>query len=165
MHSDSSDIHQLSHNWTAITWQLGDRERQLRRSLVSPEETISEVMQRVLMEACVMGYLNKKIAFTEPEEFVQQWRVFVFRNGEEVELSPSQKVDTLSLVSEERLILRPQSVAGEDRQHSLEEFPGATGLPQSFIDSASSGLSVVTYILIGMVLVLVALVVLVLLKF
>ncbi len=163
MHSDSSEIQRLSHNWVAITWQLGDRERQLRRGLVSPEERLSDILQRALMEACVMGYLNKKIAFTEPDEFSKQWQVVVFRDGKEIELPLEQKVEELSLSAGERLILRPLS-STEGHRYSVDDLPGATGLPQSFVTSPSRSSSWLTYFLTGVVVLLVVVVVLVLVK-
>ncbi len=165
MQPDSNELQRLSQNWIAITWQLGDRERQLRRSLVSLEETLGEVMQRALMEACVMGFLNKKIAFTEPEEFGSQWQVFVFRDGTEMSLPLDQRVAALELSPEERLIFRPQSVSPESAS-SLDDSPMNTGLPQSFIKAppARRGGSLITYVLIFALLVLVGLVVLLLFK-
>ena len=158
MHSDSSELQRLSHNWIAVTWQLGDRERQLRRSLISLEETLGDVLQRSLMEACVMGYLNKKIAFTEPEEFAEQWQVFVYRDGVEVSLPLDQQVSALALTAEERLIFRPQSVTPDTEGSSLEASPSFTGLPQSFVKAPKKpgGLSTTTWLLFGVVLLLAA---------
>lgn len=163
MHSDSSELQRLSQNWLAITWQLGDRERQLRRSLVSLEETLGDVLQRALMEACVMGFLNKKIAFTEPEEFASQWQVFVYRDGEEVQLPLNKRVEILALSSGERLIFRPQSVSADMEESSLDASPSYTGLPQSFIKAPpKSNNALITYALMFAMLVLVGLVVLLL---
>lgn len=164
MQPDSNELQRLSRNWIAITWQLGDRERQLRRSLVSLEETLGEVMQRALMEACVMGFLNKKIAFTEPEEFGSQWQVFVFRDGAETSLPLDQRVSTLELSAEERLIFRPQSVSPESGS-SLDDSPIHTGLPQSFVGAPPARSSnLITYVLIFALLVLIGLVALLLLR-
>lgn len=159
MHSDSSELYKLSQNWITITWQLGDRERQLRRGLVYQGETLAEVLQRCLMEACIMGYLNKKIAFTEPEEFCQQWQVFVDRGGEEVRLPLDKQVETLALVPGERLIFRPQVLSSQPEGSSMDASPTDTGLPQSFVDTpAPRGLGALTYVLLGFVVLLAAIV-------
>lgn len=159
MHSDSSELYKLSQNWISITWQLGDRERQLRRGLIYRGETLAEVLQRSLMEACIMGYLNKKIAFTEPEEFSSQWQVFVDRGGEEIRLPLDKQVETLSLQSGERLVFRPQIVSSQPEGSSLDAAPTDTGLPQSFVDKPPpQKQSTLTYLLLVVVLLLAAIV-------
>lgn len=161
MHSDSSELQRLSQNWITITWQLGDRERQLRRGLVYRGETLAEVLQRSLMEACMMGYLNKKIAFTEPDEFCHQWGVYVERSGEEIRLSLTQSVEALALQPGERLIFRPQVISSHPEGSSLDAAPTDTGLPQSFIEKRQpppQKQNTLTYLLFAVVLVLAAVV-------
>lgn len=164
MPSDSSDLQRLSQNWIPVTWQLGDRERQRRRSLIALQETLGEVLQRALMEACSMGYLNKKIAFTEPAEFARQWQVFVVREGEEVRLPLDQRVEALALQAEERLIFRPLSITPDNGVGSMSALPSSTGLPQSFIQSPPSNSVWMTYLLLGVVLALAGVVAFLLLR-
>jgi hypothetical protein len=114
MSLESMDLKQLVDNWFVVTWQLGDRERQLRNTLISPEESLDVVLQRILMESCVMGFINHKLAFTEPNQFAKSWQVFVYRGHKEELLPNDIQISEIGIIAGERLIIRPAKTVNPD---------------------------------------------------
>lgn len=91
----------------AVSWQLGDDVCLIRRTVASKDEEIGRVLDRVLMEAFVLGHLREVDAFLDPKTVRNRWQAFVRRNGHDEPLRINQTFAQANLQQADRLLLRP----------------------------------------------------------
>lgn len=114
----------------AISWQLGDDVRLIRRTVAAKDEQIGRVLERVLMEAFVLGHLREVDAFLDPGSVRNRWQAFVRKHGQDDPIQMNQTFVEAKLSQNDRLLLRtlPQPIVPvESLTEDLLQQPQKTG--------------------------------------
>ncbi len=129
-----------------VSWQLGDDVRLIRRTIASKEEEIGRVLERVLMEAFVLGHLREVDAFLDPRVVRNRWQAFVRRNGHDEPLRMNQTFADAQLQQGDRLLLRPlpqpHLPAESLTEDLLQQPPKTSGLLWVLLTLLAVGLAV-----------------------
>ncbi len=103
------EIIEISKKWLWLKWKLEESSSREFSILCFADETLNEIVRRILVEAEMADLINWPAVFFEPETVLSHWKVLLLSATPPKELPLDQTPAQLGLKDGDLILVRPAS--------------------------------------------------------